>query len=62
MNLPHLEYALDQGMDLIISKGPRGDYIAEVRTPQIKRHAAGKTMEGALEALDRLLQTVGPKP
>lgn len=62
MNLPFIEYALDQGMDLVIAKGPRGDYIATVRTPAIQRHAPGKSIEAAMVALDKLLEQEGPKP
>jgi len=57
----HIEYALDQGMDLIISKGPRGDYIAAVRTPALQRNAAGKSIEAAMDALEQLLKQGEPK-
>jgi len=62
MNLPLIEYCIDQGMDMNIKKGPRGDFIARVSTPAIERSAPGKSIPGALEALEQLLSEIGPKP
>ena len=62
MNLPLVEYAVAQGMDLIITAGLRDDFIAHVSTPRIERSASGKSIPAALEALEQLLSTLGPKP
>jgi len=59
---PLIEYALDQGMDMNIKKGPRGDFIARVSTPAIERSAPGKSIPAALEALEQLLSQIGPNP
>jgi len=62
MNLPFVEYAVRQGMDLIITEGPRGDFIAHVSTPRLERQATGASIPAALEALEQLLSQIGPKP
>jgi len=62
MDLKNIEYCLDQGMDMNIKKGPRGDFIARVSTPAIERSAPGKSIPAALEALEQLLSQIGPKP
>jgi len=59
---PLIEYAVSQGMDLIITAGPRGDFIARVSTPRLERNASGKSIPAALEALEQLLAQLGPKP
>jgi len=62
MKTPNIEYAVSQGMDLIITAGPRGDFIARASTPAIERSAPGKSIPAALEALEQLLSKIGPKP
>jgi len=61
---PLIEYALDQGMELQVTKGIRDDFLARVwlGTTQSSHNALGKSVPAALEALEAYLQKVGPKP
>jgi len=64
MTLPHIEYALDQGMELQVTKSIHSDFRARVwlGTPQSARNAAGPSILAALNALEHRLSKVGPKP
>jgi len=64
MDLKNIEYCLDQGMELQVTKGIREDFLARVwlGTPQSAHNAAGPSIPAALEALEHLLSKVGPKP
>lgn len=64
MNLPNIEYALDQGMELQVTKGVRGDFLARVwlGRPETAHNGSGSSIPAALEALEHLLSKVGPKP
>jgi len=60
----NIEYALDQGMELQVTKGIRGDFLARVwlGTPQSSHNAAGPSLPAALEALEVFLPKVGLVP
>lgn len=64
MNLPNIEYALDQGMELQVTKTLLDEFHARVwvGTTHSSHNAVGKSLPAALEALEHLLSKVGPKP
>jgi hypothetical protein len=64
VTLPNIEYALDQGMELMVTKELRGEFHARVwlGTPQSSHNAAGRSLPAALEALEAFLSKVGLTP
>ena len=65
MKTPNIEYCLDQGMELQVTKGIRGDFLARVWVGTLlknERNATGASIPAALEALEHLLSKMGPKP
>jgi len=65
MNTPNIEYALDQGMELQVTKSVKGEFLARVWVGTLlknERNATGASIPAALEALEHLLSKMGPKP
>jgi len=61
---PHIEYALDQGMELQVTKSVKGEFLARVwlGTAQSSHSAVGESLPAALEALEAYLPKVGLTP
>jgi len=65
MNTPNIEYALDQGMELQVTKSVKGEFLARVWVGTLlknERNATGASIPAAIEALEHLLSKMGPKP
>jgi len=64
MNTPNIEYVLDQGMELQVTKSVKGEFLARVwlGTTQSSHNAVGKSLPAALEALEAYLPKVGLTP
>lgn len=64
MNLPNIEYALDQGMELMVTKTITDEFHARVwlGTTQSSHNALGSSLPAALEALEAFLTKVGLTP
>ena len=64
MDLKNIEYCLDQGMELQVTKTILDEYLARVwlGTTQSSHNALGKSIPEALEALEAYLPKVGMTP
>lgn len=61
MKLPNVEYALDQGYELMVTKDHTDRFLARVwlGTTSSSHNYLGASISEALEGLERFLSTVG---